>query len=311
MKRIALLLLCASGPAFGATLRPFVTLPDAVVRLSDLFDGAADLPLGPSPAPGGRIVVEAAQLGAIARQFGVDWRPSSGADRAVLDRPGRPLGRDDVSDVLRQALTMAGAPRDADLELGVPTLPLLPAQAAVRADVAQMEFDAGTGRFTALLNIAADGTAPSQVRLSGRALQMVDLPVPRRRMLPGEVVAAGDLEWSRVRAGQARGEVLREPQDAVGQAVRRTLIAGQPVGIGDLGRPVVIQKGMVMTLLLDGPGLQVTAQGIAMETAGLGERVRVQNPGSRVVVSAQVTGPGRARVIPGGASVAGARLADQ
>ena len=47
--------------------------------------------LGPGPAPGGRIVVEAAQLAAIARQFGVDWRPASPADRAVLDRPGRML----------------------------------------------------------------------------------------------------------------------------------------------------------------------------------------------------------------------------
>ena len=57
---------------------------------------------GAGPGAGGRIVVEAAQLGAIARQFGVDWRPASSADRAVLDRPGRPLRREDVLDAVQQ-----------------------------------------------------------------------------------------------------------------------------------------------------------------------------------------------------------------
>ena len=70
-----------------------------MVRLSDLFDDAgprAGQVLGPAPAPGARIVVEAPQLAAIARQFGVDWRPASPADSAVIDRPGRLLPREDV-----------------------------------------------------------------------------------------------------------------------------------------------------------------------------------------------------------------------
>src|SRR5581483_6479663 len=112
------LLLAASVLCFvaantdAATLRSVTTLHAPVVRLSDLFDDAgakADRVLGPGPGAGGRIVVEAAQLGAIARQFGVDWRPASSGDRAVLDRPGRPMRRDDVLDAVRQALVTAGA----------------------------------------------------------------------------------------------------------------------------------------------------------------------------------------------------------
>src|SRR5271154_2790337 len=85
--------------AQAATLRPLTTLAAPVVRLCDLFDDAgphADRVLGPGPAPGGRIVIEAAQLAAIARQFGVDWRPGSPVDRAVLERPGELLPRDEV-----------------------------------------------------------------------------------------------------------------------------------------------------------------------------------------------------------------------
>jgi flagellar basal body P-ring formation protein FlgA len=130
---LALLVLCLGGvDANAATLRTMTMLHAPVVRLSDLFDDAganADRVLGPGPGAGGRIVVEAAQLGAIARQFGVDWRPASSADRAVLDRAGRPLRRDDVVDAVRGALIAGGASTDCDVELTGFNPPLVPEDA--------------------------------------------------------------------------------------------------------------------------------------------------------------------------------------
>lgn len=304
MKRAVLMALCLSGPAHGATLRPFVSLTEPIVRLSDLFDHAGpDVPLGPAPAPGGRIAVEAAQLAAIARQFGVDWRPASPADRAVLDRPGRALVRDDVAEALQTAIAKAGGSRDADLELPTLTAPLMPVSAALRVEVAQLDLDQATGRFTGLLSVSVGAAPATPVRVSGRSIAMTDMPVPRRRLAAGDVVLAADLEWVRVRAGQARGELVRDPRDAVGLTSRRILQPGQPMPAEALGKPVVVTKGAAMLLTLDSPGIQLTAQGVAMEPAGLGERVRVQNPASRVVVEAEVTGPGRGRVVPGSASM--------
>jgi flagella basal body P-ring formation protein FlgA len=73
-----LLLGCCAAPCAAATLRLATTLAAPVVRLSDLFDDAgadAARVLGPAPAPGGRIVVETAQLAAIARQPNLrSWR---------------------------------------------------------------------------------------------------------------------------------------------------------------------------------------------------------------------------------------------
>ncbi len=66
-------MLSISTPSLAATLRNFVSLTEPVVRLSDLFEGViSDKPLGPAPAPGGRITLEAAQLSGIARQYNVD-----------------------------------------------------------------------------------------------------------------------------------------------------------------------------------------------------------------------------------------------
>lgn len=302
MKLLSMLLACAAIPATAATLKPFTTLSGPVVTLADLFDGAGDRALGPAPAPGARITVEARQLEAIARQYGVDWRPMGAGDRAVLDRPGRALGRDEVTGPLKAALAAAGAPRDGDLELPGFTAPVV-GMGAPQPEVTQLEFDGGSGRFTALLSVAGDGGPAAQLRLSGRVLEMADVPVPRRRMVPGDVVETGDLEWVRMRAAQAKGDVVRAMREAVGQALRHSVQPGQPIQLADLGRPVVVQKGTPMLLALNTPGIELTAQGVAMEPAGMGERVHVVNPASHVVVEAEVTGPGRARVLPGSTPV--------
>ena len=109
MMRTLLLACCLTLPAHAASLRPYATLDTATVRLSDLFDGADSRPLGPAPAPGGRIIVEAPQLAAIARLYAVDWRPAGPGDRAVLERPGRTLSREDVLPPLRALLQELGA----------------------------------------------------------------------------------------------------------------------------------------------------------------------------------------------------------
>ncbi len=300
MIRIGVLLLLAALPCEAATLRPYGALSGPVVRLSDLFDDVGqDRPLGPAPAPGGRIVVESSQLAAIARQFGVEWRPSSPGDRVVLERPGRPLSRADVIEPLRAALRIAGAVGDSDLELSMTSGPLVPSQGPLLVDANQVELDQGTGRFSGLLDVTAEGSAPQQLRVSGRMIEMVTVPTVRRRMQAGEVVSVADLDWTRLRTGQARGDILRDPKQIAGLMARHTLQPGQAIQTADIGRPTIVEKGAPILMTFDNPGIQLTAQGIAMEAAGLGDLVHVINPTTRVVVEAEMTAPGRARVIPG------------
>jgi flagella basal body P-ring formation protein FlgA len=52
-------------------------------------------------------------------------------------------------------------------------------------------------------------------------------------------------------------------------------------------------------MLLDSPGIVLTAQGKAMDSGAVGERIRVMNPVSRAVIEADVIGADRVRVSPG------------
>ncbi len=162
-----------------------------------------------------------------------------------------------------------------------------------------MDLDQVSGRFTALLDINAEDAVVTQLRLTGRIQEMVDLPVARHRIMPGDVVAAGDLEWSRMRVGIARGDVVHALADAVGLAAKRSIPPNQPIASADLGKPVVVQKGDSMMLTLDSPGIALTARGTATEPGGIGDRIRVLNDLARVTVDAEIVGRGQARILPG------------
>ena len=298
----ALIAVLYAAGARAATLRGMVLLDGPQVRLSDLFDGtgtAGARVLGPAPPPGGRIVVEAAQAAAIARDFGLDWQPLSTADHAVLERPGVPVPRALVTDTLRAALHEAGADAEAEVQMTGFNPPMIPPDAHPDAQVTQLDWDHMSGRYTALLSVSTDGMDPVTLRISGRALPTTEVVVPVRRIAAGEVLTAADLRVARVRSSLVRQPVALSVAQAAGYAAQRGLMQDQPVLIAELEKPALVQRRGRVLIELHTPGIDLTAQGIALEGGAAGDHIRVLNPASRAVVDAEIVGDGRVRVIPG------------
>jgi flagella basal body P-ring formation protein FlgA len=302
----AVVFLLGAGPAWGAALRPYRELASNIVRLSDLFDALGETPdreLGPSPAPGDRIVVEAPQLAAIARDFGVAWRPQSGAERAVLERGGTPLGEDAVLAPLRRALAGAGAPPQCDVELPGFTPPVVPQGEAAIPAISAVNYDAATGRFSAVVTVTAADMPAYRARLTGQVFALTDAAVLQRRVRPGAVLKLEDVRGARVRAALLRGNAPLSVENAAGMALRHDLPAGQPLTAADLTRPLLVTRNALVRMGLEAGGLLISAQGTALEDGGLGDRVRVQNPSSHAVILAEVTGDAEVRVEPSRAPV--------
>lgn len=307
-------LLLGAHATQGATLRTATMLHAPVVRLSDLFDDAganADRVLGTSPGPGGSVVVEAPQLAAIARQFGVDWRPASPADRAVLEHAGRLLPRDDVLTAVKTALVAAGASPDCEVELPGFTAPMVPAEAHPQALATELDYEADIGRFSTVLSVTGEGMDPINLRIAGQVDDTIELPVAVARLAAGTVVRADDVRMARVHVAMVQSEVLHTMSTVAGMQIRHPVAAGQPFAVADMMRPTLVQSGSNVQMELQAPGISLLAQGVAMESGATGERIRVLNPSSRAVVMAEVIGPGRVRVTPDSTPVSTAARATE
>lgn len=302
---IALLLLAsltshaAAASAATAKLRPFGILVGPVVRLSDLFDGlgaAGRQVLGPGPAPGQQITVPAAQLAAIASEFGVDWRPRSPGEQAVLERPGRPLRRHEVEPPLHEALLAAGAPRDSRVLLPNFSPPDVPPGAAVELAIKQLDYDRSSGDFSAVLAISASGMDPEELAISGRAEPTLSIIVASHVLMPGMILTAADLKPADVPAGSFAGRVASTDAQAVGMEIHRAVAAGDPLPLSDLSRPPLVKRGQRILIALDAPGLTLTEQGEALQSGARDDSVRVLNTVSHAILLGTVIGPGEVSV---------------
>jgi flagella basal body P-ring formation protein FlgA len=138
--------------------------------------------------------------------------------------------------------------------------------------------------------LSAGGSAPA----AGRG--NVEVLTYARSLSAGEVVQPADLVWTK--AAAAPGDAPSDADAVIGQAAKRPLRAGAVVQAHDVGAPVIVKSGDVVTVTYDADGVSLALQGKAMGAAGLGEVLAVQNTVSKKVIQAVVIGPGQAVVGP-------------
>jgi flagella basal body P-ring formation protein FlgA len=290
-----------------AILRPQVLLEGEVLRVGDLFDNAgprAETVLAAAPLPGRRMVLETQNLVNIARQHGVPWRPMTGSERAVVERPGRPIPRAEIEALLRDELARHGVEPEMEIELPGLIPPMVPASAFFQLALEGVAVEQPGLRFAATLVVLADGMGAQRMRLAGRAAPTVPLVVATRRLALGEIIRPGDARLVRVRAERVRPGQAQQLDQVVGQELRRPMAIEQGFALVDLGPPSIVRKNEAVTLLLDAPGLQLSVQGRALESAARGMNVPVMNLASRNIVEGVAIAPGRVRVAMGSIPVA-------
>ncbi len=303
--RALLLLLLAALPAAAqdmAFLRPHAIVDEMVLRVQDLFENPGrrgEATLGAAPAPGRRMVIEAAQLVAIARQYGVPWRAVSANDRVVVERPGRALPRTEVEALLRGEFAHSGLEPEAELEIMGWIPPMVPLAALPQLTLEGAALETPGNRFAATLVVMADGMSTQRLRIAGRAVPTTPVIITTRRVAIGETIRAADAREIRLRSERVRPGMATRLEQVVGQETHRPLAAEGMFALVDIGPPSLVIRNQAVTLFLDAPGITLTAAGRALESAPRGAMVPVMNLGSRAVLEGQVIGPGRVRVALG------------
>ncbi len=285
-----------------AILRSHALLESDVLRLSDLFDQAgprADTVIAAAPLPGRRMVLETQNLINIARQNGVIWRPLTGTERIVIERPGRPIPRAEIEALLREELARQGIEPEMELEIPGLIAPMIPASAWFQIAIEGVTIEQPGARFQATLVVLADGAGTQRLRITGRAVPTVTVVVATRRLALGEVIGPNDARLARLRAERVRPGQAQQLAQVVGQELRRPMAIEQGFALVDLGPPSVVQKNALVTLQLESPGLSLSVQGRALEAAARGANVPVMNLVSRNIVEGIAIGPGRVRVAMG------------
>lgn len=310
MKRFASLILASlllTGAAHAATLKPDNAVNEDQLRLGDLFTGLpadqADRIVGQAPAPGRSQTLDAVALARIAAAFGVDWRPTGGGDRVKIERASVTIGAELIQEALVQALRDTGAPDGIDVALDNRSLSLsLPAGNDGSVRVENLAYDAVRNRVSADLVAPASGPELIRQTVGARAAVMVEVPVLARRLMPGDVITDSDLQWTKQARDRVGSDVAQTADALVGKTARRGVAPNQPVHLRDIREPIIVQKGQLVSILLQTSTMTLTAQGRALTDGSSGEVVRVINTASNRTIDAVVAGPNLVAVQAAGVS---------
>lgn len=147
----------------------------------------------------------------------------------------------------------------------------------------------GTSSFVNVpVAIDVDGKLERTVYVGYRMQQYVETAVAAHDIVPGTVLAAGDLAMARVPFTGRPGNGI----DAlVGRKLTGSLLKGQPVRIEATTVNQIVKAGSTVVLIIRDAGVQVTADVVARTSGGLGDEVSVYNPSTNKALSGTVTAP--------------------
>jgi len=150
---------------------------------------------------------------------------------------------------------------------------------------------------TVWVDVRVDGVRKGRGWVRVEILRARPVVVLARDVRRGEVLSADDVEVKPASPGGRPG--LADPRAVLGKRLRRTLRAGAVLTERDVETVPVVERGDLVRLVARVGAITATTLGRAVEAAGIGERVRVENLSSGRTVAGVVREAGVVDVTPG------------
>lgn len=293
----------ADLPEAPVMLNAKVTVSGEMVLLGDLFQNAGEAgnrPVAYAPQPGKKALFDARWLARVAKAYKLDWRPLGSRERAAVDRASIVIPRDDIEDTIQATLLNDfGAEAGLQIELSNASLRLhVPVDAEATVAVDDVKFDERSGRFSAFVSAPADDPNAPRARVTGHLIHMTEVPVLNRRIMGGDIIREGDIEWVKIRSKRLQNDAISDVSQLIGLSAKRGLRVGQPIRTSEVRAPLLVTKGQVVTLIVKTPAMTLTSQGRAMEDGSRGDVIRITNTQSHTTVEGTINRAGVVTVRP-------------
>ncbi len=267
----------------------------STVRLSDLFSGVPapiDRDIAQAPLPGKTAVYDAHVLEKLADKYRLDWHATSLTDHVTLTTNSTRITSDDVRAAIARKIAETGVHGDIEANLDNHALEInLPGDQRGDFAFSNFDYDNVSKRFRCEV-VAGRGSAAISVPVSGRVIVKRQVPTLAHRMESGSVIVLTDIDFITVTDDRVTSNVVTSADQLIGHEVRHALAEGDVIHANDIIPARLVTRGALVTLKIETPYMQLTAQGRSLQDGAEGDVVRVNNIQSNRMVEGTVTGPG-------------------
>lgn len=174
-----------------------------------------------------------------------------------------------------------------------PRLPIVAKPGTLTFEASHLSKREPLGRFFVVVALKVDGEKVGMVRVDLEGTWVGTVLRAKGDLARKTELSADQVEPSPFDGVPPEGALTEIPE---GQRLMRAVAAGKILTRGDLELIPLVQSGDKVRLTASHDALSISLETIARSRAGLGDRVRLEAPGSRRAVTAIVTGPGEAKL---------------
>lgn len=122
------------------------------------------------------------------------------------------------------------------------------------------------------------------------------VPVPTIVIYPRDIITPDMIGVASLMPPVPSSSYYMTKDEIVGKMSRMTLLPNRPIPIVALITPRLFQQGSRVRIIFSSGGISASAVGTALEAGSLGDRVRVRNADSNLVVVGRVVSDGSVSV---------------
>lgn len=274
-----------------------VTITGENITLGDVFTDitkSADFVLAPAPRPGVTLTWDARTINRVADAFDLSWNASAG-ETIQIRRIATIVTSDMIKNAIKQSLAQKGAGSDVELEFlnAASSEIILPHDIEPSIKVVSSSYNASRQTFSASLRTADDKVTD----FTGITHAMVEIPVLKTGARRGETIGQNDIAMMPVRADFVTDAMIVSKSEVIGMTPRKIIRGNAPIARNDLDKPIMVERGELVTMNLSNGGIKITALAKALEAGTKGDVIRLMNIDSKRTIEAQITGTRTATVL--------------
>ncbi len=185
---------------------------------------------------------------------------------------------DDIETALVEEFSAQGVDDEIELEIfGGQTRFFVPQAKSFKLMVSNLKFDEMQNKFSAEVEVFADGKTAGKTSLMGKYYPVEEIYVPARNLDKGEVIQESDLKKIKVRSTRIKPNYVTSAEKLIGKEVKRALKVGKVISSKEVGEEILVHKNDKVNLQYKTDRMQITAVGVAQEDGAKGQKIEVEN----------------------------------
>lgn len=139
-------------------------------------------------------------------------------------------------------------------------------------------------------------TAKETQAYTPSSIELINGVVTKRTLQRGIPIRASDIELQSFPSNRLKSGHVKSLSYPIGMEPSQTIPKGALISINMLRPPVLVRKGDAVSIIFERNGISVTNEGIALENGGLREKIKIQLPDTKKILTATVQSAGVVKI---------------